>query len=466
MYINYLYERDDKLKKEVLIKEFSDALQEERGVLFVGAGISKASGFKDWFELLKTLEEDIEMEIRRDDDLTEIAQYIVNRNMGNKGRLLKVIEENFAMNSERKINNYQRYISQTNVHTIWTTNYDVMLEKSFDGAVKVKRSDDDLLPSYSSRDEVEIIKMHGCIESSTPDNIVITKEDYEDYALKHPLTIERLKSDLINKTFLFIGYSYRDPNIQNIMNEVRQLCKKKTTPHYMILEEEDDEHLKQLQSLWCNDLLRYGINTVIYRNREYSELEDILKKISIRSKGKTIYVTGSHYNDYNNMAKELGIKLAEIEEVTLINGQSEGIGKDVLQSFMEYGINNKMDIYNRLKIYPNPYANIKMDNKEEYLGELKKFRTPLIKNTQIVVMFDGGKGTEVEYQLALEMGSIVLPIIDKAERKRALSMALENERIIQEIEYYDKSYAEKLKNKDKIDIEDVVECIKKIMEIV
>ena len=64
------------------------------------------------------------------------------------------------------------------------------------------------------------------------------------------------------------------------------------------------------------------------------------------------------------------------------------------------------------------------------------------------------------------MGSIVLPIIDKAERKRALSMALENERIIQEIEYYDKSYAEKLKNKDKIDIEDVVECIKKIMEIV
>lgn len=453
------------MDKEVLIKEFSTALQINRGVFFVGAGISKPSGFKSWIELLKTMEKDIDIEIDSNDDLTEIAQYIVNENMGNKGRLLKAIEENFAVSDSKKINNYHKYLSQTNLRTIWTTNYDTMLEKSINQQVSVKRCDNDLLPSYSGITGIEIIKMHGCIESPSPENIVITKEDYEDYTLNHPLTIERLRSDLINKSFLFIGYSYRDPNIQNIMNEVRHLCKKKTTPHYIILEEESDKRLNRLQRLWCKDLLRYGINTCFYKSGEHIELEQILKEISIKSKGNTIYVTGSHYNNESTLGSELGQELAKIDEIILLNGQSDGIGKMVLQSFVEYGINNKMDIHNRLRMYANPYANnVKWDNDDKYLGELKKFRADLISKTQIIIIFDGGKGTNIEYQLATELGSIIIPVITD-ENSSFMNDIINNISIIENIKIYDEAYAEKLNKRKKINVEDIIICVKKIMNL-
>lgn len=452
------------MDKEVLIKEFSTALQNSRGVFFVGAGISKPSGFKSWMELLKTMEKDINIKIDPNDDLTEIAQYIVNENMGNKGRLLKAIEENFAVSDSSKINNYHKYLSQTNLSTIWTTNYDTMLEKSINQQVSVKRCDNDLLPSYRATTGIEIIKMHGCIESPSPENIVITKEDYEDYTVNHPLTIERLRNDLINKSFLFIGYSYRDPNIQNIMNEVRQLCKKKTTPHYIILEEERDERLKRLQDLWCKDLLRYGINAYVYKYGEHVELEEILKEISIKSRGNTVYVTGSHY-DENPMVNILGEELAKIDEVILLSGHSDGVGKMVLQSFIEYGINNKMDIHNRLKMYPNPYANNeKWDNKDEYLEELKKFRADLIRRTQVVIMFDGGKGTNVEYQLALEFGSIIIPVITNKE-SGFIKDIINNSSIIDTIRIYDNDYARKLENEQETDVGDIITCVKRIMNL-
>lgn len=456
------------MEKEVLIKEFAKCLQDNRGAIFIGAGISRPSGFKSWFDLIRMMEKDIDVKINKDDNLLDIAQYIVNANSGNRGRLLKVLEEHFTANENTKINDYHKYLAETKVKTIWTTNYDTMLEKAFYGQdVIVRRCENDMLPRYITDNKIEIIKMHGCIENPSPENIVLTKEDYEDYSITRPLTIERLRNDLMNKSFLFIGYSYRDSNIQNIMNQVRHLCKKKIMPHYMILEKEKDERTKKIQKLWSDDLLRYGIHTCFYEHDDHGVLVDILNNLSLRSRGNTIYVTGSHIElDNKDIVKKLGAELAKLSNIKLINGQSEGIGKNILNAFIEYRIKNKIDLHSSLEIYPNPYAvNPEWDNTDEYLPELKKFRRDLMKNTHIMIMFDGAKGTNLEYKLALEVGSIVIPVKCSDSYSQVLKDAINNTKVIETLEKYDKQYANKLKNNENVMVEDILQCIKNILDM-
>ena len=87
------------LTKETLISKVSDALFENRGVIFIGSGISAPSTQVNWFDLLKPLAEDLKIELDDEhDDLPLIAQYIVNECTGNRGYLLNEISKVFNKN--------------------------------------------------------------------------------------------------------------------------------------------------------------------------------------------------------------------------------------------------------------------------------------------------------------------------------------------------------------------------------
>jgi hypothetical protein len=59
--------------------------------------------------------------------------------------------------------------------------------------------------------DCEIIKFHG--DFSNPQRTVLSESDYEfRIRLEDELDL-KLRSDMLGATFLFIGYSFRDPNI-------------------------------------------------------------------------------------------------------------------------------------------------------------------------------------------------------------------------------------------------------------
>ena len=94
----------------------------------------------------------------------------------------------------------------------------------------------------------------------------------------------------------------------------------------------------------------------------------------------------------------------------LIDGQSEGIMRTIVSSFTTFCIKEKIDYQNKIKYFPNPYAaNPKFANESSLLPQLKNFRKPLMKATQVVIAFDGGMGTCAEIKVALEMGCVVIP---------------------------------------------------------
>lgn len=210
------------MNKENLIARVSDALYENRGVIFVGSGVSVPSTQIDWLKLLKSLADDIGVTIGMEhDDLTLIAQYIVNEYTGNRGPLINAISK--ALNNNFPLNNYHKAISITKVSTIWTTNYDNLLERAFSDLLVDVKVNDDAISRNIVNSNIEILKIHGCISRSRHSEIIITQEDYEDFLDNKPATSQRLCNDLLKKSFLFIGYSYREgrPTIESTIESVK-----------------------------------------------------------------------------------------------------------------------------------------------------------------------------------------------------------------------------------------------------
>ncbi|CUN05909.1 MAG: SIR2 family protein [Turicibacter sanguinis] len=456
------------MAKNIVINEFSTALVQKKGAIFIGAGISVPSGFKSWVELLREMQEDIDLEIDDHLDLTEVAQFIVNNNLNNKGRILNKIVECYTTTDGIYSNKYHKVLAQMNVTTIWTTNYDTLLEESFRHvSTVIRRCDTDLLPIVDIDQKVEIIKMHGSVDSPSPENLVITKEDYEDYFYTHPLTTERLKNDLLNKSFLFIGYSYRDSNIRSIMTQIRQLCSRGTRTHYMVVEKEKNVNSYKLQKLWAKDLERFGIKTYIYENADQShrELLEIMESIAQKSKGNTLFVTGSHTVEESAFLEELGVELARIKNLTLINGQSKGVANIVLKSFIDECLNLGQSVQNRIEIYANPCAhNEDWETKEEYGALLESFKYRLVRQTQIMIVLPGSYGTKAEIEKAKQLGTIIIPIITE-DRNELIDELLENINIVERLKIFSPSLYHSLKNEQLTTVDEVIECVKNILAV-
>ncbi|SHE81755.1 SIR2-like domain-containing protein [Desulforamulus putei DSM 12395] len=446
--------------KKYLINRFSKALYENRGAIFVGSGISKESCGVDWYGLLQPFSENLGIQIKRDDELPLIAQYIVNLYAGNRGPLINEIIR--CLNKEYALNIYHQALTLTRISTIWTTNYDTLLEKAFRNFDLVVKNNDGAISRPVLKHQIELIKMHGCISSSPQNELVITQEDYEDFLVNRPATAKRLENDLSTKSFLFIGYSYRDPNLRNIMVEARRLCQRATQEHFMVLDRikgnKKNKEEEKRQLLWCKDLRRFGINCVLIDH--YDELKEVLFEVSSKSRGNTVYCTGSHKVS-DPMAREIGKRLANIKNIVLHSGQSSGIGSDVVASFTEECIERKMDITERLHTFPNPYAaNPDFSDNPKLIPELKRLRAKLFNATQVVVVFDGGIGTSVEFEIARAFKCKIIPVAQK--ETEFMKQILGDREISDFLEQVDKDYFEKAK-RFCVKTEDVISCIEKIL---
>jgi len=95
------------LEPRDVINEFSKALVEGRGAVFVGSGISTPSGVPGWADLLRGMAETLlRIQLKPDDDLPLIAQHIVN-STNNRAPLIAhfrdVLQKTYAHNAYHAI---------------------------------------------------------------------------------------------------------------------------------------------------------------------------------------------------------------------------------------------------------------------------------------------------------------------------------------------------------------------------
>lgn len=402
------------MNKERFIKCVSKRINSGKCDLFIGSGISCESGVPSWRELLKPMVEDLGMYLLDEDNLLMIAQYILNENSGNRNVIRTRLMETLC-DETYETNRYHWAIHNMNIHTIWTTNYDQLIEKSLsEKKYCVISSDTDLGKPRNDKEQIEVIKLHGSIDGDL-NEIVLTQQDYDEFIFKKPAIAQRLRDTLIKKSVLFVGYGYNDPDIRTIMIEAMKLMHDNTQEHYIILlEEEMDIQKKKRFDLWIKELNRIGIRELVVDSND--ELNEVLKEISLQSREGNVFITGSHVVSKLGKGKELGRVLAQEEKICLINGQSDGVGMQVLQGFMEECVQRKKDLSKRIRLYPNPYAaNLDYANKVELIPALKKERKALMADVKVFAFFIGGMGTRAEYEVARECECLILPLITKVQ---------------------------------------------------
>jgi hypothetical protein len=435
------------------IDEYAEELLSGNAAYFVGAGISMDSHLPNWPGLIKPFTDKIGIKDLKEKDMPLMAQYVINEETGNRGPFINAISRKLRRSYSPNANH--EAIAKTNLKTIWTTNYDNLLEKAFANVIIDVKFNDEAIAREVPDSQLEIIKMHGCIFNSHRNDIVITEADYEDFFLNKPATAQRLRLDLLQKSFLFIGYGYRDPNIKNIIAEARRLAGNNTRRHYLIAR--DDKGNKEFE-LWCSNLRRYGIRVI--KISDYDELPPILENLSLKSRGKSVFITGSHNTKTNKEAEQLGKALAKEQDLILNDGQGAGLMRVASTIFMETIIEDKADINKRLRFFPNPYAaNPKFANDASLLPILKQWRIPLFRATHVMIAFDGGMGTKAEIEVALDMGCIVIPFFKDSNRETW--PLVESKLLMNRISKYSSDYIDKLKKKD-LKYSDILSLIHKI----
>ena len=125
--------------------------------------------------------------------------------------------------------------------TIYTTNFDLILEDAFTAIKRPFRSlvGELQMPFHGGLLTTSIVKMHGDLRHE--EHIVATSEDYKKYLEIYPVIATHLSALLITRTAFFVGYSLSDPDFQHIRQVVRSRLGKFERMAYVLEFKGEDE---------------------------------------------------------------------------------------------------------------------------------------------------------------------------------------------------------------------------------
>lgn len=415
--------------RQDLIDSYVSAMHRGDAALFVGAGMSRASGFVDWKALLRGCAQEIGLDLDREHDLVAVAQYYLNRREGDRWKLNQVLRNEFGRPGTFTENH--KIIGRLPISTIWTTNFDTLIEQALlagGRSVDVKSRDMDI--PNAKKDEVTLYKMHGDI--ARPEEVVICKADYERYAEEHPVFQNALAGDLVNKTFLFLGFSFSDPHLNYMLGHLHVLLRGRTRPHFALLREvradrsKGEEGLRiyeydrNKQDLMITELQRYRINTHLVQR--FGDVTDILKAIEKRSYQKTVFVSGSA-NKYEatfdeNRMRDLCMHLGELlieRGYRLVSGFGLNIGDSVIKgALLKLYEKKDVAIEDHLVLRPFP-RNLPPEVSESQFN--LSYRESMISKCGFAIFLSGTSRSSVisagvlqEYEVARSFGKIPIPV--------------------------------------------------------
>ncbi|MEC2256604.1 SIR2 family protein [Bacillus cereus] len=414
-----------KLSVERFIKDFTKEVMEENAAIFAGAGLSMPAGYVSWTKLLEPIADEIGLDVNKETDLVSLAQYYCNENQGNRGRINQIILDEFSQKVELTANH--KILARLPIHTYWTTNYDRLIEKALDEENKiadVKYTVKQLSTTKVKRDAV-VYKMHGDVEH--PSEAVLIKDDYEKYFMKMDPYIKALSGDLVSKTFLFIGFSFTDPNLDYILSRVRSAYETDQRRHYCLIKKEerksdelvaDFEYRERKQELFIRDLSRFNIKAIMIDS--YDDITEILHRIENNIKTKTVFLSGSavEYNHWDTEQAEQFIHQLSKElirkDLNIVSGFGVGVGSFVINGALEELYMNQGTIDDdRLILRPFPQG-------EKAEKQWDKYRRDMITRTGISIFLYGNKidqgqnvkakGVTSEFNISVEQNNYIVPV--------------------------------------------------------
>src|SRR5260370_14101862 len=257
------------------------------------------SGYVDWKGFLRRFATELGLDVNQEHDPAAVAQFYLNSKSGDRSFINNALMD--ELDKPGPPTPSHKIIARLPIVTIWTTNFDVLIEEALRAnskSIDIKSRDADM--GFGRKRDIVLYKMHGDI--ARPDEIIICKNDYERYAKTHPIFQNTLEGDLLTKTFLFLGFGFSDPNLNYMLGHLRATLEHSSRIHYAVmrrvrknfdLEKKDPvaaqkqlEHEEKRQEHQIRNLRRYGIETVLIK--KYRPVRSILKSIEREHVQKTV----------------------------------------------------------------------------------------------------------------------------------------------------------------------------------
>ena len=220
--------------QQLIPEPLVNSLLNDQVILFLGAGASllavsdKGLGPPSAEELRNMLCDKFLAGELKDRPLAEIADYVVNEY--DQQTLQQYIRDLFI---QFKPAEFHKLIPLFPWNTIVTTNYDLVVERAYEGSTKkireievfVKNGDKIDLKLRHGHDRIAYIKLHGCINHASDMSIplILTNEQLSKFRSNRDRLFERLKDLGTQFSIVFCGYSLADSNIRDILFDLTDL---------------------------------------------------------------------------------------------------------------------------------------------------------------------------------------------------------------------------------------------------
>lgn len=257
--------------------------------LYIGAGLSQASGLPSWKDLLLAL-------IARAKDIDAIDQE-KEKELTN---LLEIPDKYLMIAEELRetlAGGFEKYIKEIfdKKHTpsptllaaldlksrfIITTNYDKLIEQAFiqkfaEVPPKLTYKNAATVNYKMTNGEFFILKAHGSADEA-PSEIILTEKDYRKILYNEMGYQSVLQSVFSMNNILFLGASLKDPELILILRFIHSIFHGGSPDHYALINQDEVTNLEK--NRWRKD---YNINIITYDPKDHhAELKDIITELS------------------------------------------------------------------------------------------------------------------------------------------------------------------------------------------
>jgi len=418
------------MESNEVIELFARAVRQHTATIFLGAGTSMGAKYPSWDELIGQILTDsgVPATVTNAPLAAEYAAHQLSRPHF-EDRLLAELNKVSPIDVPPVV----RMLGQLPVSEYWTTNYDNLIELALaDSRVERVVRDADYAALNDASATKRITKMHGSLSHSDAgkarweESPIITRGDFERYEYEHPLIWAQLKAQFLTNSFLFLGFSFDDPNIEVLLRLSRSLPPGlQRRQHFATMRKPIAADSQREFELRIQDLERSGINVATVD--EYEDIDKLVEDILRRSKKPNVFISGSGLDDTSRaLAEQIGYALGQIDDIVMSSlageaGVSASFGLfKTLEGKGSYSP-ERIKFYFRKSVTRNASADFDRIGSSLYTNlAVEEMRSQVLDQCTALVSIGGGDRSKAEVDAALERGIPVIPVASVAGTSRTL----------------------------------------------
>lgn len=227
-----------------------EQIKEGQAILFLGSGASREAFHQNGIksptgqELSDLIAKKFLGDTYINNDLNYVSELAIS-----ESSLYNVQKYIYDIFSEFKAGEAHMSIPLFSWHSIFTTNYDLLIEDAYSNIkdknqtiVKFIKNGQKVNDAMREKNSLMYFKLHGCISEIIDENLplILTINQYIDYQKNRSNLFERLQSFSADYPVIFVGHSLADADIRATMKLISQ-SRENQPRHYLVAPQMTDE---------------------------------------------------------------------------------------------------------------------------------------------------------------------------------------------------------------------------------